>query len=108
MHPLDFAIWKPLVNLGRTYRGSGYCQKPEEKELGRKVIDWVTIIPRSTTGITELVRRLSESETQKVESSRKSGIKHTNESQGKILHQCNEEQFRVKDLWRLFNQTPTL
>lgn len=86
MYLLDFVIWKLLVNLGRIYRGSGYCQKLEEKEFGRKVIDWVIIILRLIIGIIEFVRRLLESEIQKVESLRKLGIKYTNESQGKILY----------------------
>ena len=63
----------------------------KKKGLRRKVIEWVTIIPRSNTGIIEFMRTLSESEIQKIESRHKPGIKNTKGSQGKILHASNKE-----------------
>lgn len=43
MHPLDFAIWKPLLILVRTFGGDGTVRSQREK-LERKAIKWVAII----------------------------------------------------------------
>lgn len=100
MCSLAFAIWKPLLILVKTFsvvgRKGAVLSAARGKEFDKKLLRWVAVIPRLNTRITEFVITLLESEIQKGGNGHLLIIEHTKGSQGKMLHQSNKEQCRVK------------